>query len=404
MQHPQTPGGTQTKVFINYRREDTQSDAGRLEGDLKKHFPGRVFRDIHGIEAGRDFEEAIKDELNKCSAVLVLIGRRWLTATGRDGGRRLDDPHDYVVAEIAEVLRRSDARVIPVLLHGAEMPQADQLPDSLKSLVKRNALRLTDDYWNEGVDKLVKELEKVCGPSGMPETAARGVPAKTAAAGAGRMKLAGAAGVCGLAVVLALILLGWWLTSSSSEDDAAAVGKSQAAAVGSANANASPTAAAASLERRAVVQLAQKEAEFFFPFDTTGDEWTWWRKTTPAGEEEYSWGIFVPGDYMITVSLKKDGNHTQQTGDFRSLLYYTDEEVESREPDKEEYAPVNKEESPWEIERDAEPGGLRLTVKGEGVSRIFAKQPKEVTFLELTPEIRAKSETGRELGIPVVYK
>ncbi len=111
------------RIFISYRREDTQQAVGRLSDDLVRHFAReQVFDDITSIVPGTDFVEALQQGLGTCAAMLVVIGPRWLTASDRQGRRRLDLPSDWVRQEIAESLRRPGVRVFPVLVDGAEMP------------------------------------------------------------------------------------------------------------------------------------------------------------------------------------------------------------------------------------------------------------------------------------------
>ena len=96
--------------------------AGRLFDHLSRHFgPGSVFMDIGGIARGQDFAQAIESALNACEVVLVLIGNAWVSCTGQDGRRRLDDPRDWVRLEVAAALRR-DILVVPVLIDGARLP------------------------------------------------------------------------------------------------------------------------------------------------------------------------------------------------------------------------------------------------------------------------------------------
>ena len=74
------------------------------------------------------------------------MGPEWLTAKDESGNRRLDDLTDFVRIETASALRR-DIPVIPVLVRGAAMPRAEQLPDELKDLAYRNATELTHPRW-----------------------------------------------------------------------------------------------------------------------------------------------------------------------------------------------------------------------------------------------------------------
>jgi hypothetical protein len=87
--------------------------------------------DVSAIEAGRDFRKAIEEGVTKCGVLLVVMGPEWLNAKNETGARRLDDPADFVRIETASALRR-DIPVIPVLVRGASMPTAEQLPEDLK--------------------------------------------------------------------------------------------------------------------------------------------------------------------------------------------------------------------------------------------------------------------------------
>ena len=148
-------------IFISYRRQDSQSAAGRLADHLKEHMRGvPIFRDVETIEPGVDFVDAIDRALRACGVLLAVIGPRWLSLESGDGKRRLDDPNDYTRLEIATALRRDDVRVIPVLVEGAEMPPGDRLPDDLKALSRRNAIELTDKRWEYDVSQLVDTLHR----------------------------------------------------------------------------------------------------------------------------------------------------------------------------------------------------------------------------------------------------
>ena len=110
-------------IFISYRRDDTEGQAGRLYGDLVEQFgPDAVFMDVAGIEVGRDFRKAIDEHVSSCGLLLALIGTSWLSSESGARRRRLDDSSDFVRLEIATALRR-DIPVVPVLVRGAKMPR-----------------------------------------------------------------------------------------------------------------------------------------------------------------------------------------------------------------------------------------------------------------------------------------
>jgi hypothetical protein len=148
-------GGFETspekRIFLNYRRQDAPAHAGRLYEGLAERFgPGRVFRDVDAIHAGAEFVPKIEDTLDAADAILVVIGRKWLGAMGH--------PDDFVRLEIAYALRHH-VKVIPVLVAGATMPAADELPPDLADLARLHPCELPDEDWSSGVDALVKSLE-----------------------------------------------------------------------------------------------------------------------------------------------------------------------------------------------------------------------------------------------------
>lgn len=166
-------------IFISYRRQDSQSAAGRLADHLKEHMRGvPIFRDVETIEPGVDFVEAIDRALESCGVLLAVIGPRWTSLVDAAGNRRLDDPNDYTRLEIATALGRDDVRVIPVLVEGAQMPASGELPDELKLLSRRNAIELTDKRWEYDVSQLVETLNKALNvrPEPKPEPKPRPEP------------------------------------------------------------------------------------------------------------------------------------------------------------------------------------------------------------------------------------
>jgi TIR domain len=146
------------KIFISYRREDSEGQAGRLFDDLARHFgEDSVFMDVAGIEAGRDFRRVIDEHVASCGVLLAMIGKSWVDAKNEAGQRRLDDARDFVRLETASALKR-DIPVIPVLVHGAHMPRAEQLPPDLAELAYRNGVELTHARWDSDVQVLIKAL------------------------------------------------------------------------------------------------------------------------------------------------------------------------------------------------------------------------------------------------------
>jgi gamma-glutamylcyclotransferase (GGCT)/AIG2-like uncharacterized protein YtfP len=162
--HPGAPapfwdrGPARTNVFVSYRRADSAGHAGRLYDRLVTRLGAqRVFMDVTGIAPGSDFVDRIDEELQRCGALVLVIGPRWEGAQ-EDGSRRIDDPEDFVRLEVTTGLQLR-VPVIPVLVQGASMPPADRLPPEMQPIVRRNALVLDDGRWEHDLQRLVEAVE-----------------------------------------------------------------------------------------------------------------------------------------------------------------------------------------------------------------------------------------------------
>lgn len=152
---------TAPQVFISYRREETAGHAGRLYDSMVTRFgEPHVFVDVE-LAPGIDFVQRIKEAVGACHVLLVMIGPRWAAVTDDEGQQRIADPDDFVRLEVETALSRPDVTVIPVLVAGAQMPDPDDLPESLRSLTHRNALELSDMRWRYDVGRLNAALDQL---------------------------------------------------------------------------------------------------------------------------------------------------------------------------------------------------------------------------------------------------
>ena len=150
------------QIFISYRRDDAAGYARALYDRLVQHFSTeRVFMDVDAIEPGLAFDKAIQRALNQCEVLLVVIGKCWLDAPAGKAPR-INDPEDFVRREIAAALAR-DIRVIPLLLDGARMPTAADLPAPLKALARRNALEVSNSSFQADTEHLITTVRKALG-------------------------------------------------------------------------------------------------------------------------------------------------------------------------------------------------------------------------------------------------
>jgi hypothetical protein len=138
-------------VFISYRRDDAAGHAGRLSDRLVARLgPARVFMDVEDIAPGQNFAQAIEGTLAKCDGVLAVIGPRWLDAIRA----RMAIGEDFVRHEIAAALA-AGLTVIPVLVGGAKMPGAADLPPELAAFSRCQAVEIRDNRFDDDVARLV---------------------------------------------------------------------------------------------------------------------------------------------------------------------------------------------------------------------------------------------------------
>lgn len=153
-------------IMISYRRADSGPITGRIYDRLRAHFgPDHVFIDIDSIPMGIDYRNHISNTVTHCDVLLPVIGPRW-TGPGDAGDRRIDDPSDLVRLEVAHALERN-IRVIPLLIENARMPSNAELPDDLKPLTFRNALKVDSGIdFHHHIDRLCAAIEAAVRESG----------------------------------------------------------------------------------------------------------------------------------------------------------------------------------------------------------------------------------------------
>lgn len=149
-------------IFISYRRIDTLEAGGHLYGDLRRAFgENMVFMDVRrtGIAWGAEWDKALLEALDRCQAMVVLIGPQWATCERSPGVRRLDAPDDWVRNEIATALKGSKL-VLPVRLRDAPVLAPEQIPEELRTLGfdKRQSYPISEANWDSEVAGLVEAL------------------------------------------------------------------------------------------------------------------------------------------------------------------------------------------------------------------------------------------------------
>jgi hypothetical protein len=162
-------------IFISYRREDTADVSGRIYDRLTAHFgTDAVFKDVDNIPLGVNFEIYLRDILEHCSVMLVVIGSMWLDVTDDSGRRRLDLPEDFVRLEVMAALER-DIPIVPLLTQGTSMPRVSELPAELANLTRYQGTHVrSDPDFHSDVDRLIRHLERHVRPTEAAKTTHQG--------------------------------------------------------------------------------------------------------------------------------------------------------------------------------------------------------------------------------------
>lgn len=189
------------KVFISYRRTDSQPTVTALRQTLERHVgPDRVYQDVTGIDPGEVFPDVLRAELVRARVVIAVIGPQWLTVADKWGQRRLDKPTDWVRIELAESLANPQVTVIPLLVEGATMPSVaegtEALPEPLVPLVSRQAVNADHDNWDRSLQPLIDEILALLGapPAGEAPTTPASVAVTQTATGDGNIVLGNVSG------------------------------------------------------------------------------------------------------------------------------------------------------------------------------------------------------------------
>ncbi len=149
-----------TRVFVNYRRDDSAAEAARVYEAINEEFgDGEVFMDVSSISPGAKWPESIVSHLEESDIVVVVIGPRWFTAGIDDfGKRRIDRDDDWVRLEIESALSAGKL-VIPTLVSSAKSPPAEALPKSIQELAKLQKLDIRNEYWKHDIQLLLRQID-----------------------------------------------------------------------------------------------------------------------------------------------------------------------------------------------------------------------------------------------------
>jgi hypothetical protein len=149
------------KIFISYRRGDTQRFARRLHKVLEEEFSDEgVFLDEGGIPAGEDYVEVLRNSIKNAYVFLPLIGKDWLKIPSDDNKPRINDREDVLRREIARALDKG-ITIVPVLFQNAKMPSKKNLPKDIQELVRFQGVRIRQRSFDDDIQELFNRLDDI---------------------------------------------------------------------------------------------------------------------------------------------------------------------------------------------------------------------------------------------------
>ncbi|MCA9882278.1 MAG: toll/interleukin-1 receptor domain-containing protein [Anaerolineae bacterium] len=151
--------GKTPHIFMSYRRADSADVCGRIYDRLEQAFGKEaIFKDVDDIPFGVNFVDYLDQQVQKCDLLLAIIGKDWTNIADENGDLRLHDPKDFVRIEIESALKRK-ILVIPILVRGASMPSAEDLPESMHDLLWRNGIQVRPDPdFHKDMNRLIEGI------------------------------------------------------------------------------------------------------------------------------------------------------------------------------------------------------------------------------------------------------
>ncbi len=147
-------------LFISYRRGDSPDTVKLIHERLKQRLPRwEIFYDHASIPLGEEFPELLRTRVSSATAVLVIVGPKWLEILRERRGA----PIDHVRIEIQLALE-AGASVVPVVVGNANVPSDKDLADfpDLQPLRLRNGRPVRPDPdFDSDIEPILAHLEQL---------------------------------------------------------------------------------------------------------------------------------------------------------------------------------------------------------------------------------------------------
>lgn len=134
-------------VFISYRRSDG-ADLAKIVADGLQQRGFRVFRDIHQLDSG-PFPAQIERAIIDTPGFVLLLTPESL--------ERCISPSDWLTREI-DLAVRHERRIVPLMVPRFRSPPSENLPDSVRHVLKYQRVTFHHEYDDASLDRLAESL------------------------------------------------------------------------------------------------------------------------------------------------------------------------------------------------------------------------------------------------------
>jgi TIR domain len=184
------------RIFISYRRADSEHAALRVHERLQARFGGEAVFIDREMPSGVDWDARLRERVRESTALVVLVGPRFVELFADHGP---DEP-DVLLTEISEALD-SGKRVFPLVVGAPDMPPAASLPALIRRLAQQNARFAPAQYFDTAMEMLERDIAAAHGwvaPEAEPADSATGLPTWAR-----------------VSLLLAVVVAGIWLSSAA---------------------------------------------------------------------------------------------------------------------------------------------------------------------------------------------
>ncbi|HEY3256134.1 MAG TPA: toll/interleukin-1 receptor domain-containing protein, partial [Polyangiaceae bacterium] len=141
-------------IFVCYRRSDSKDLTGRIHDWVEQKLPNeKVIRDVDDLHPGGvPYRGQLQAAVSACEVFILVIGSSWLSV-------RLTEANDVLREEIERALELQIA-IIPVLIDDAKVPREEQLPESIRGILRYQTVRVRSDRgFKQDVLYLIERVE-----------------------------------------------------------------------------------------------------------------------------------------------------------------------------------------------------------------------------------------------------